>query len=715
MTATRETRGKAKQDAELSHEHEHEAKKQKVETRGRGSKGGKKQEKHDDDVEMDVDEKSGNGTAVEDIVDQFEEFVDELKEHCSFEELKSIAEENGITSDLPLRMLLIGLADQLFYGPLQTCPLCESHGTHAGVICDGYHYKCSGFISEWTMCNYISSDAQRTDGSLKLPKKLKNDFLKQYEKTHDASKRPTRVLAAGKKPFLGMKIALSGRLRQNQSAYKADIVKHGGKVADAIKDDVSCLIVGHLDAEGGGGSAKMADAIEKGLPIVKEEWITDCIKKKELLPLETYDLSKNMPGESDIPWDKRPPGEEAAESLMAELKLVGKRGVYKDTNLEEEGGKIFESKGIIYNCAFSMCDMVAGINDYAIMQLIQLPSDVLYLYYKKGRVGDRFHNSERLDEMDSHRTAVKEFVKLFEILTGNAFEPWEREKKFHKKPMKFFPIDMAPGIDARAGGLGVHQLGVVAAHTQVDPRVAQDLKVLMSQEVYRFAMLEMGVDAPDLPTGNLTEFHLHKCAEVLQKFAAYLNKPETDELNHERMCLDFSNKWWSLVHTTRPFVISDIETLAETAAPTLESLKAISVASQLIGDLTGATLDDPLADRYAKLGCQITPLDHDGEDFKMILNYMSKTIEPVKFNDTEFKVSLQEACMIDSSGTSSLKDLEKMSNKTLIWCGTRTSNLLACMKLGMPPASIQAPVSGYMVRNTHNETDLFMVYFTFRK
>ena len=70
------------------------------------------------------------------------------------------------------------------------------------------------------------------------------------------------------------------------------------------------------------------------------------------------------------------------------------------------------------------------------------------------------------------------------------------------------------------------------------------------------------------------------------------------------------------------------------AAPTLESLKAISVASQLIGDLTGATLDDPLADRYAKLGCQITPLDHDGEDFKMILNYMSKTIEPVKFNDT---------------------------------------------------------------------------------
>ena len=49
--------------------------------------------------------------------------------------------------------------------------------------------------------------------------------------------------------------------------------------------------------------------------------------------------------------------------------------------------------------------------------------------------------------------------------------------------MQFF---QAGGIDARAGGLGVRQLGVAASHTQIDPRVAQDLKVLMSQEIYRF-------------------------------------------------------------------------------------------------------------------------------------------------------------------------------------------------------------------------------------
>lgn len=116
----------------------------------------------------------------------------------------------------------------------------------------------------------------------------------------------------------------------------------------------------------------------------------------------------------------------------------------------------------------------------------------------------------------------------------------------------------------------------------------------------------------------------------------------------------------------------------------------------------------------------------------------------------EYSVNLQEACLIDSAATPSLKDIKKMSNKQLLWCGmvlvswlspvgclgddncahvsyfqnhwiftcdyttleensrdnhieihtgTRTCNLLACMKVGMPPASIEAPASGYMVSN----------------
>lgn len=79
---------------------------------------------------------------------------------------------------------------------------------------------------------------------------------------------------------------------------------------------------------------------------------------------------------------------------------------------------------------------------YCVMQLITVPESGLHLYYKKGRVGDDPNAEERLEDWENDDNAVEEFVRLFEEITGNEFEPWEREKKFQKKPLKFYPIDM---------------------------------------------------------------------------------------------------------------------------------------------------------------------------------------------------------------------------------------------------------------------------------
>lgn len=57
------------------------------------------------------------------------------------------------------------------------------------------------------------------------------------------------------------------------------------------------------------------------------------------------------------------------------------------------------------------------------------------------------------------------------------------------------------------------------------------------------------------------------------------------------------------------------------------------MASHLIEDMSGSTIDDPLSDQYKKLGCSILPLHKDSNDYKMILNYLQKTYEPVKVGD----------------------------------------------------------------------------------
>lgn len=62
------------------------------------------------------------------------------------------------------------------------------------------------------------------------------------------------------------------------------------------------------------------------------------------------------------------------------------------------------------------------------MQLTTVPERSLHLYYKKGRVGDDPNAEERLKQWEDVENAVKEFVRLFEEITGNEFEPWERRR-----------------------------------------------------------------------------------------------------------------------------------------------------------------------------------------------------------------------------------------------------------------------------------------------
>lgn len=54
------------------------------------------------------------------------------------------------------------------------------------------------------------------------------------------------------------------------------------------------------------------------------------------------------------------------------------------------------------------------------------------------------------------------------------------------------------------------------------------------------------------------------------------------------------------------------------------------MASHLVGDMTGGTIDDPLFEWYKKLGCSISPEEKDSDDYKMIVKYLEKTYEPYK-------------------------------------------------------------------------------------
>ncbi|XP_043699940.1 protein ADP-ribosyltransferase PARP3 [Telopea speciosissima] len=630
------------------------------------------------------------GKQADDIAAEFEEFCKATREHLSIKQMQAILEANDQNPSDSDDAVVPQCQDALFYGPLERCPVCNG-----SFECNRFEYTCSGVSSEWSSCPYTTTVAPRKEEALKIPNELRNspafDLIKKYQ---EPGNRSHRTLIPKDKPFMGMTIALSGRLSRNHHHWKSEIEKHGGKVSNTVLG-VTCLVVNPAERERG-GSLKITEALERDIPVVREAWLVDSIEKQAPQPLEAYDVASDLTAYGKgIPWDKQDPSEEALESFSTELKLHGKRGVYKDTMLQERGGKIFEKDGILFNCALSLCDQRRGLNDYCIMQLIMVPENHLHLYYKKGRAGDDARAEEKLEEWDNVDNAVKEFTRIFEEVTGNEFEPWEREKKFQKKVAKLYPIDMDDGIDAQYGGLSLRKLGIAATHCKLEPFVANFMKVLCSQDIYKYALMEMGLDSPDIPTGMLTELHLKRCEEVLLNFIETVKSIKDTGPKADVIWWDFSNRWFTLMHSTRPFIFKDYEDIADHMASALETVRDINVASRIIGDMTGPTIDDPLSERYNKLGCSVVPVEKDSDDYRMVSTYLEKTYEPVQVGDIGYGISIDKVFSVET-GACPYEEIKNLPNKVLLWCGTRSSNLLRHLHIGLLPAICSLPEPGYM-------------------
>ncbi|KAE8700212.1 Poly polymerase 3 [Hibiscus syriacus] len=476
----------------------------------------------------------GHGTGDEEIImtrkqkaeqlkiNEFEEFCKAIREFLSIAQMREILEANGQDSSGSDASVSIICLDMLFYGLLEKCQICNGD-----LEFDGNRYSCKGTYSEWSSCVYKTRSPARKQEPPKLPDSAMNspvaDLLKKYE---DPSVRPYRLDIAEPLNLCSLTEkaeTLHVATLLMQQLWKSKIEKHGGKSPTRIE-------------------------------------------KQGVQPLEAYDIVTDLSVDGKgIPWDKQVSDESALESFSAEVchftSLLAAQAIWKKRSLQGyQIARLLISKLHLYR--------------YCIMQLIKVPDGNLHLYYKKGRVGDDPNAQEKLEEWKDLDGAVKEFVRLFEEVTGNEFEPWEREKKFQKKPLKFYPIDMDDRVDARCGRLCLRQLGVAAAHCKLEPMVANFMKVLCSREIYKYALMEMDLDAPDLPMGMLSE-----------------------------------------------------------CATSFECVRDIVVASQVIGHMGEDILDDPLSDRYKRIGCSISPVDKDSDDNKMILNHVEKTYEPVKVAD----------------------------------------------------------------------------------
>ncbi|GAB4830505.1 Poly [ADP-ribose] polymerase 1 [Ancistrocladus abbreviatus] len=603
---------------------------------------------------------------------------DDLKKHVSTAELREMLEANdqdSTGSELDLRDCC---ADGMLFGALKTCPFCSGHLRFSRGT-----YRCHGYLSEWSKCSYCTSQPERVKGKWKIAEGTANQYLCKWFKSQKASK-PVRILPSPSNVSSGnqidnqchqsvkdeklgdLRVAIAGIPKDALNEFKGKIEEAGGQVHAKIRKDTNCLVLG---GELGDHDAEVRKARRMKIPIVRENYLIDCIKRQKKLPFNIYKVEAL--GES---------------SSMVTVKVKGRSAVHESSGLQDSG-HILEDGTSIYNTTLNMSDLSTGVNSYYILQIIQEDKGSnCYVFRKWGRVGNEKIGDSKIEEM-SKSDATEKFKQLFLEKTGNPWEAWVRKQNFQKRPGKFFPLDIDYGVNKQ-----MSKKNPDYEISQLTPALAELMKMLFNVETYRAAMMEFEINLCEMPLGKLSKSNIQKGFEALTQIQNLLNNDALNPSMKDSLIVDASNRFFTVIPSIHPHVIKDEDDF-KSKVKMLEALQDIEIASRLVGfDVDN---EDSLDEKYKKLHCEIAPLPHDSEDFRLIEKYLLTTHAPTHM---EWTLELEEVFSLQREGEFDrfAPHREKLGNRMLLWHGSRLTNFVGILSQGLRIAPPEAPATGYM-------------------
>ncbi|KQK20109.1 poly [ADP-ribose] polymerase 1 [Brachypodium distachyon] len=603
---------------------------------------------------------------------------DELKKHVTTAELRDMLEANGQDPCGAERHLLERCADGMLFGALGPCPVCTSC-----LYYYGGQYQCSGYVSEWSKCTYTTTEPARIKKKWKIPDKIKNDYLTKWFKSQKL-KKPERALPpmspqkyvgqSTQQSLIGealdkLRVSVVGQSKDVADEWKQKLKFAGVNSNGRVTKDTNCLVsCGELDNE----NAEVRKARRLNVPILREDYLAECIKKNRVLPFDSYRLETTL---------------ESSKGSTVTVKVKGQSAVHEASGLQDTC-HILEDGKSIYNTTLNMSDMTQGVNSYYILQVIEEDSgSECYVFRKWGRVGSEKIGGTKLEEM-SKTDAIKQFKKLFLEKTGNPWGVWEQKTNFQKQPGKFYPLDIDYGVRQ-----GPKRKDISRTKSSLAPQLLELMMVLFNVETYRAAMMEFEINMSEMPLGKLSKENIHKGFEALTEIQNLLDNTGNQELAlRESLIVAASNRFFTLIPSVHPHIICDKDDLTM-KAKMLEALQDIEIASRLVG--FDNDNDESLDEKYKKLHCNITTLAHDSEDYKLVEKYLLNTHAPTH---KDWSLELEEVFVLDRDGESNKYSRYKnnLHNKMLLWHGSRLTNFVGILSQGLRIAPPEAPMTGYM-------------------
>jgi poly [ADP-ribose] polymerase len=140
------------------------------------------------------------------------------------------------------------------------------------------------------------------------------------------------------------------------------------------------------------------------------------------------------------------------------------------------------------------------------------------------------------------------------------------------------------------------------------------------------------------------------------------------------------------------FIINTSEKLKE-KMDLIQNLSDIKIAHKMIKkekkDVTKRLTVNPYDSNYSQLNCKIENIDAKDKEFALVNEYLVNSSEHRKF-------TLMRAYKLERDGEDKIFNPNKLTNKKLLWHGSRFSNFVGILSQGLRIAPPEAPKTGYL-------------------
>ena len=415
-------------------------------------------------------------------------------------------------------------------------------------------------------------------------------------------------------------------------------------------------------------------------PIISEEKTSNKRIKKDKKPKEKITSKKEIKEEKEKPKI---------------TKIISKDGIVVDSLVpQSQNYHVVPDDSNTYNgeyfsCTLNKSNLERNNNKFYILQLLQSDIDNSYnLFIKWGRVGVK--GKYKLEKC-SLEYGKKKFMLKYKDKTGRNYKEikidYSNDENDNEKTK----------LESNKKKKNKENKSTEELHKILSDKVIELIELIYDKNILNHQMKEIGYDSSKMPLGKLAKESLEKGYLILKNIEKELQNKSPSKTTLTQLSSDFYTYiphdfgFQKMYH----FIIDSLEKV-KSKIDMIETLKDMKVATKIINETIEDSQSKIILNYYQQLHCKINHIPKTDKIYSLLEKYLSVKINN-KSDYSYYNTSLKllEAYELKREGEEE-RYLKNLSNKKLLWHGTRISNYVGILSQGLRIAPPEAPSSGYL-------------------